>query len=78
MLRDVLRRPGKDPALIPASWRHRRLSDLTPEQAPSCTLGAGATAATMPRTGGWPGSAWGNPRGRNQVRPRLQQGGTPI
>ena len=32
MLRDVLRRPGKEPVLIPASWRHRRLSDLTPEQ----------------------------------------------
>ena len=29
MLRDVLGRPGKEPALIPARWRHRRLSDLT-------------------------------------------------
>ncbi len=29
MLRDVLGRPGKESALIPASWRHRRLSDLT-------------------------------------------------
>ena len=31
MLRDVLGRPGKEPALIPATWRHRRLSDLTRE-----------------------------------------------
>ena len=31
MLRDVLGRPGEKPALIPASWRHRRLSDLTRE-----------------------------------------------
>jgi integrase len=31
MLRDVLGRPGKEPALIPATWRNRRLSDLTRE-----------------------------------------------
>jgi integrase len=31
MLRDVLGRPAKEPALIPATWRHRRLSDLTRE-----------------------------------------------
>ena len=31
MLRDVLGRPGNEPALIPAIWRNRRLSDLTRE-----------------------------------------------
>jgi integrase len=31
MLRDVLGRPGKEPALIPATWKNRRLSDLTRE-----------------------------------------------
>ncbi|HAM57523.1 MAG TPA: hypothetical protein DCQ64_19770 [Candidatus Rokubacteria bacterium] len=31
MLRDVPGRPGKEPALVPASWRNRRLSDLTRE-----------------------------------------------
>src|SRR5262245_50549497 len=28
MLRDVLGRPGKEPAVIPATWKNRRLSDL--------------------------------------------------
>ena len=29
MLRDVLGRPGKEPAVIPATWKNRRLSDLS-------------------------------------------------
>ncbi len=31
MLRDVLGRPTDEPALIPASWRHRRISDVKRE-----------------------------------------------